>query len=192
MAHHRTPPETSQRTEYLEADNESDRDSGVGDDAGEDADSCHERKSGEGEDFTVFVAFQGNMDDEDFIQKLETILRGIPNVLDMGPERLQPQHVEPWNSVRVTFNIPRDAAERLRLLAQNNQQQLRDLGILSVQIEGEGAINVAMGPNRGQEVRVNGPMGAPGQIRMDAGFPGQPGPGITLLKLTHRVAIGSS
>ena len=40
---------------------------------------------------------------------------------------------------------------------------------------------MAMGPNRGQEVRVNGPIGAPGQIRMDVSFPGQPGPGISLL-----------
>uniref|UniRef100_A0A3Q3LJA4 Nuclear receptor coactivator 6 TRADD-N domain-containing protein n=1 Tax=Labrus bergylta TaxID=56723 RepID=A0A3Q3LJA4_9LABR len=195
MAHRRNPPQLSQRTEYLEPDNDSDRDSGVGEDAGEDADGCHgcavseeeevnnrdgtEENGSEDGDFTVFVAFQGNMEDEDFKQKLETIISGIPNMLDMGPDRLQPQHVEPWNSVRVTFNIPRDAAERLRLLAQNNQQQLRDLGILSVQIEGEGAINVAVGPNRGQEVRVNGPIGAPGQMRMDVGFPGQPGPGIS-------------
>lgn len=37
---------------------------------------------------------------------------------------------------------------------------------------------MAVGPNRGQEVRVNGPIGAPGQMRLDVGFPGQPGPGI--------------
>lgn len=48
-------------------------------------------------------------------------------------------------------------------------------------ILGEGAINVAVGPNRGAEVRVNGPMVAPGQMRMDSGFLGQPGPGMDLL-----------
>lgn len=100
MAHQRTPPELSQRTEDLELDNDSDRDSGVGDDAGEDADSCHgstvteeekvnnqdgfEETCQDGEDFTVFVAFQGNMEDEDFTQKLDTVLSGIPNMLDMG------------------------------------------------------------------------------------------------------------
>ena len=100
MAHRHTPPELSQRTECLEADNDSDRDSGVGDDAGEDAYSCHgsteteeeqdnkqdgmEEHSGEADDFTVFVAFQGNMEDEDFTQKLDTVLSGIPNMLDMG------------------------------------------------------------------------------------------------------------
>lgn len=104
MAHQHTPPQLSQRTEYLETDNDSDRDSGVGEDAGDDADSCHgstvaqgeregrevnkqdgmEENSGEGGDFTVFVAFQGNMEDEDFTHKLDTILSGIPNILDMG------------------------------------------------------------------------------------------------------------
>ena len=34
------------------------------------------------------------------------------------------------------------------------------------------------GPNRGQEVRVNGPIGGPSQMRMDVGFPGQSGQGI--------------
>lgn len=40
---------------------------------------------------------------------------------------------------------------------------------------------MAVGPNRGQEVRVNGPIGASGQMRMDSGFSGQPVPGIGFL-----------
>lgn len=59
----------------------------------------------------------------------------------------------------------------------NLSHQHIELSPLLIDVLGEGAINVAMGPNRGQEVRVNGPMGAPGQMRMDVGFPGQPGSG---------------
>lgn len=91
----------------MEGDNDSDIDSGVWDDADEEADHCLgsikteeegdnkqdegdnkqdevEENGGEGGDFTVFVAFRGNMDDEDFTQKLDAILSGIPNILDMG------------------------------------------------------------------------------------------------------------
>ncbi|KAL8179353.1 UNVERIFIED_CONTAM: hypothetical protein K2H54_064586 [Gekko kuhli] len=103
------------------------------------------------EDSTIFVAFKGNIDDDDFKQKLGLILHDVPSILHMDSNKLKLRKVEPWNSVRVTFNIPREAAERLRMLAQNNNQQLRDLGILSVQIEGEGAINLALAQNRGQE-----------------------------------------
>lgn len=96
MAHRHTPPKLSQRAACLEPDNDSDMDLGVG----EDADSClgstvtkeekvnkqdgTEENSGEGGDFRIFVAFQGNMEDEDFTQKLDTILKGIPNMLAMG------------------------------------------------------------------------------------------------------------
>lgn len=99
MAHLHTPPQLSQETEFLEADNDSDRDSGVGEDAGEDADDHHgethrqmenvdeqdgEEDGDEGADFTIFVAFQGNMEDEDFQEKLDTVLSGIPSMLELG------------------------------------------------------------------------------------------------------------
>ncbi|NWJ07404.1 NCOA6 protein, partial [Crypturellus undulatus] len=127
------------------------------------------------EDSTIFVAFKGDMGDKDFEQKLGIILENVPGLLHMESSKLKLQKIEPWNSVRVTFNIPREAAERLRILAQNNNQQLRDLGILSVQIEGEGAINLALAQNRSQDVRINGPLGANSSIRMETGFPMQGG-----------------
>ncbi|NXX16134.1 NCOA6 protein, partial [Podargus strigoides] len=127
------------------------------------------------EDSTIFVAFEGNIGDRDFEQKLDIIMENVPGLLHMESNKLKLQKIEPWNSVRVTFNIPREAAERLRILAQNNNQQLRDLGILSVQIEGEGAINLALAQNRSQEVRINGPLGGGSSVRMETGFPMQGG-----------------
>nr|XP_035948138.1 nuclear receptor coactivator 6 isoform X5 [Halichoerus grypus] len=144
------------------------------------------------EDSTIFVAFKGNIDDKDFKWKLDTILENVPNLLHMESSKLKVQKVEPWNSVRVTFNIPREAAERLRILAQSNNQQLRDLGILSIQIEGEGAINLALAQNRSQDVRMNGPMGAGNSVRMEAAFPMAGGPGLIRMTSPATVMIPQS
>ncbi|XP_064888779.1 nuclear receptor coactivator 6 isoform X2 [Columba livia] len=139
------------------------------------------------EDSTIFVAFKGNIGDRDFEQKLDVILENVPGLLHMESNKLKLQKIEPWNSVRVTFNIPREAAERLRILAQNNNQQLRDLGILSVQIEGEGAINLALAQNRSQDVRINGPLGAGSAVRVETAFPMQGGQG--LIRMSNAAAV---
>ena len=55
--------------------------------------------------------------------------------------------VEPWNSVRVTFNIPADAADRLRELAQHPNSVLRELGVLAVQIGGDRVMSLSVAGN---------------------------------------------
>ena len=52
--------------------------------------------------------------------------------------------VEPWNSVRVTFNMPIEAARRLKELAERRDVLLHDLGILAVQIEGGRIISLTI------------------------------------------------
>jgi hypothetical protein len=45
--------------------------------------------------------------------------------------------VQPWNSIKVTFDIPKEAADRLHLLAIQGNVRLAELGILSVEIVGQ-------------------------------------------------------
>lgn len=56
----------------------------------------------------------------------------------LDSDRLIIKKVEPWNSVKVTVKIPKDAAERLKhLVAQNDGAALRSMGVMSVQLEGK-------------------------------------------------------
>ena len=46
--------------------------------------------------------------------------------------------------MRVTFNIPKEAAVRLKQLAEQGDQTLRELGVLAVQIEGDRHISLTI------------------------------------------------
>lgn len=69
-------------------------------------------------------------------------------------QKLVLKKVEPWNSVRVTFNIPRDAAIRLKQLAQQGHVALRELGVLAVQIEGDQLISLTIAGHNNERTEL--------------------------------------
>ena len=88
--------------------------------------------------------------------------------------KIKLKKVEPWNSVRVTFNIPREAALRLKQLAQQGNATLRELGVLAVQIQGDQAISLTIAGRNNERteliIRTDARVGAPSVSVFDSGL----------------------
>ncbi|KAL1455155.1 hypothetical protein WDU94_009270 [Cyamophila willieti] len=107
---------------------------------------------------------EGDLSDPNFPHQFKKILANLKQLLFKGStDGINLQKVEPWNSVRVTFTIPKEAAVRLRQLAQQGNQTLLQLGILSVQVEGDEVISLRMANRYGGEAQ---------EIVMHTGTPG--------------------
>lgn len=109
---------------------------------------------GYGVEVTTIVTCEGDLSDPGFQGKFETVLYRLNGLL--GGDRLfKIRKLEPWNSVRVTLSVPREAALRLRQLANEGSQQLRALGILSVQVEGDQVISLRLvGPGESEPQEI--------------------------------------
>lgn len=102
----------------------------------------------------VVVTCEGDLRDPRFPARLRRLLRELRALLaEPHPHTLKVNKVEPWNSVRVTLSVPREAAARLRALAAAGAPQLRALGILSVQLDGDAAVSLRL--QHGAELRIS-------------------------------------
>lgn len=99
----------------------------------------------EGEDLaTTVLTCEGDISDPTFPFRLQYLVTKLQHLISDEQKPFKVTKVEPWNSVRVTFNIPQEAAQRLRQLAERGDRVLRELGILSVQIEGDQVITLTL------------------------------------------------
>uniref|UniRef100_A0A6B2EK97 Putative subtilisin-like serine protease n=1 Tax=Phlebotomus kandelakii TaxID=1109342 RepID=A0A6B2EK97_9DIPT len=99
---------------------------------------------------TAVVICEGDVRDPEFPKKFRVLLARLKALLEQPKsKKLKVNKVEPWNSVRVTLSIPKEAAVRLRQLAAEGSTALRALGILSVQLEGDTVISLRL---MGQEI----------------------------------------
>ncbi|XP_046329267.2 nuclear receptor coactivator 6-like isoform X1 [Haliotis rufescens] len=87
---------------------------------------------------------EGDFDDPQLHSRLEKFRRSLKDLLLTDMHKLILKKVEPWNSVRVTFNIPKEAALRLKQLAQQGNAALRELGVLAVQIQGDQVVSLTI------------------------------------------------
>lgn len=92
-------------------------------------------------DLITVVTCEGDLSDSRFPTQLELVVNRLNVILG---DKVKVHKLEPWNSVRVTLSIPREAALRLRQLANEGSQQLRALGILSVQVDGDQVISLRL------------------------------------------------
>ncbi|XP_055636190.1 serine-rich adhesin for platelets isoform X2 [Toxorhynchites rutilus septentrionalis] len=97
------------------------------------------------------VICEGNLHDPDFQARLEGLVARLTTLVKEPTDdgKLEVDKVEPWNSVRVTLSIPKEAAVKLRRLAAEGNSALRALGILSVQLEGDTVLSLRL---VGQEI----------------------------------------
>ncbi|XP_044263319.1 uncharacterized protein LOC123010471 [Tribolium madens] len=108
----------------------------------------------DGCDLTTIVTCEGNLSDPDFANRFNSVVGKLNGILG---DVVKVHKLEPWNSVRVTLSIPREAALRLRKLASEGSAQLRNLGILSVQVEGDQVISLRIANSvnaEPQEIRL--------------------------------------
>lgn len=92
-------------------------------------------------ELTTVVICEGDLTDPRFPTQLELVVKKLNDILG---DKVKVHKLEPWNSVRVTLSIPREAALRLRQLANEGSQQLQALGILSVQVDGDQVISLRL------------------------------------------------
>ncbi|XP_033127223.1 nuclear receptor coactivator 6-like [Anneissia japonica] len=123
----------------------------------------------------IVITCKGNINDHDLTEKLQKIKLHLSRLSESDDELLSISKIEPWNSVRVTFNIPPEAAQRLQHLAQNDSQLLQNLGILSVQVENNDLVNIPppqVSTPVSQHVQPPFSVGlSPGQSAMSSGAP---------------------
>uniref|UniRef100_A0AAR5Q7R3 Nuclear receptor coactivator 6 TRADD-N domain-containing protein n=1 Tax=Dendroctonus ponderosae TaxID=77166 RepID=A0AAR5Q7R3_DENPD len=105
----------------------------------------------QGEEVSTVITCEGTLGHPEFPRQFQKVVDRLNGLLGVP---VKVRKLEPWNSVRVTLSVPREAALRLRQLAQQGASQLRALGILSVQLDGEGAVSLRLQGANGEPQEV--------------------------------------